>query len=90
MKTQAKRDFDARAIENEYNHIYKNEVQHWLHYIHRMEKDPDCPHESITEIRSAYEDLNKEAKKRKTAVKNGIATVAEFRDWTLQQLENIL
>jgi len=27
MKTQAKRDFDARATENEYDHIYKNEAQ---------------------------------------------------------------
>ena len=90
MKTQAKRDFDARSIENEYDHIYKNEAQHWLHYIHRMEKDPECSPERITEIRSAYKDFKKEAKKRKTAVKNGKATVVEFRDWTLQQLENIL
>jgi hypothetical protein len=89
MKTQAKRDFDARAIENEYDYIYKNEAQHWL-YIHRIEKDPDCPPERIVEIRSAYEDFKKEAKKRKTAVKNNKSTVAEFRDWTLQQLENIL
>jgi len=44
-----------------------------------MEKDPDCPHERITEIRSAYEDFKKEAKKRNTAVKNGIATVAELQ-----------
>ena len=69
MKTQTKRDFDARAIENEYDHIYKNEAQHWLHYIHRMEKDPECSPERIAEIRAEYEDFKKEAKKRKTAVK---------------------
>ncbi len=90
MKTQAKRDFDARALENEYDHIYINEAQHWLHYIHRMEKDPEYTPERIAEIRAAYEDFKKEAKKRKTAVKNGKATVVEFRDWTLQQLENTL
>jgi hypothetical protein len=89
-KTQAKRDFDARAIENEYDYIYKNEAPHWLHYIHRMEKDPEYTPERIAKLRSAYEDFKKEAKKRKTAVKNSKATVAEFRDWTLQQLENIL
>ena len=54
-----------------------------------MEKDPDCPHERIAEIRSAYEDFKKEAKKRKTAVKNGQSSVVEFRNWTLQQLESI-
>ena len=90
MKIQAKRDFDARAIENEYDHIYKNEAQHWLRYIHRIEKNPDCSPEHVAEIRSAYEDFKKEAKKRKTAVKNGKSTVSEFRDWTLQQLESII
>ena len=90
MKTQAKRDFDARTIENEYDHIYKNEAQHWLHYIHRMEKDSDCPPKRIAEIRSAYEDFKKEAKKRKTAVKTGQSSVSEFRDWTLRQLENAM
>ena len=90
MKTQAKRDFDARAIENEYDHIYKNEAQRWVHYIHRMEKSDDCTPERLSEIKSAYESFKIEAKKRKSAVKNGKSTVAEFRDWTLRQLESII
>lgn len=90
MKTKAKRDFDARAIENEYDHIYKNEAQHWLHYIHRMEKTADCSPERLAEIKSAYESFKIEAKKRKSAVKNGKSTVSEFRDWALQQLESII
>ena len=69
--------------------IYKNEAQRWIHYIHRIEKDSECSPESIAEIRSAYEDFKKEAKKRKTAVKNGQSSVSEFRDWVLQQLESI-
>jgi len=83
--TQAKRDFDARAVENEYDHIYKNESQRWVHYIHRLEKTADCTPDRLAEIRSAYEDFKKEAKKRKTAVKNGQSSVAEFRDWVLEQ-----
>lgn len=90
MKTQAKRNFDVRALENEYDHIYKNEAQRWLHHIHRIEKDSECSPERIAEIRAAYEDFKKTSKKRKTAVKNGKATVVEFRDWTLQQLESII
>ena len=90
MKTQAKRDFDARAVENEYDHIYKNEAQRWLHYIHRMEKSADCPPERLAEIKSAYEDFKSEAKKRKSAVKKGHSTVAEFRDWMLRQLGSTL
>lgn len=86
----AKRDFDARAIENEYDHIYKNEAQHWLHYIHRMEKSTDCSPEQLSTLKSAYEDFKKEAKKRKTAVKGGRTSVDEFRDWIIMQLDNII
>ena len=88
--TQAKRDFDARAIENEYDHIYKNEAQRWVHYIHRMEKSDDCTPEHLAEIKAAYESFKKEAKARKKTVKDGDSTVAEFRDWTLQQLESFI
>lgn len=89
--TQAKRDFDARALENEYDHIYKNEAQRWLHYIHRMgKKSRLLPPEQLSSIKSAYEDFMRKAKIRKSAVKNGQATVAEFRNWTIQQLDSIL
>ncbi len=85
--TQAKRDFDARSIENEYDHIYKNESQRWLHYIHRMEKNTDCTPEQLSAIKSAYEDFKREAKERKSAVKNRQASVSEFKDWIIQQLD---
>lgn len=87
--TQAKRDFDARAIENEYDHIYKNEAQRWLHYIHRMEKTADCTPEQLSAIKSSYEDFKWEAKEKKSAVKNGHLSLAEFQNWILFQLENI-
>ena len=83
MKTQAKRDFDARAIENEYDHIYKNEAQRWLYYIHRMEKSVDCQPERLVKIKSAYKSFNTEAKKRKKAVKEEKRTLVEFRNWIL-------
>lgn len=88
--TQAKRDFDARAIENEYDHIYKNECQRWLHYIHRMEKNTECSPERIGEIKSAYEEFKKEAKLRKKSVKSGFSSISDFRNWILKQLEKIL
>ena len=61
QNTQAKRDFDARALENEYDHIYKNEAQRWLHYIHRMEMTANCSPEQLSAIKSAYEVFKKEA-----------------------------
>lgn len=88
--TQAKRDFDARAIENEYDHIYKNEAQRWVHYIHRMEKSDDCSPERLVEIKSVYESFKTEAKQRKKAVKEGKITLAEFRNWILWQLDGAI
>ncbi len=87
QNTQTKRNFDARAIDNEYDHLYKNETQRWLHYIHKMEKTADCSPEKLNAIKSAYEDFKCEAKKRKSAVKNGQLSVAEFREWILRQLD---
>ena len=88
--TQAKRDFDARAIKNEYDHIYKNEAQRWLNYIHRMEKNEDCSTEHLSKIKSAYESFKTEAKKRKKAVKENKTTIVEFRNWILGQLDSII
>ena len=86
---QTKREFDARAIDNEYDHIYKNETQRWRHYIHRMEKNPDCTPEQLSDIKSAFKAFMTEALERKNAVKNGDSTVAEFKSWILRQLDDI-
>ena len=90
MKTQAKRDFDARAIENEYDHIYKNEAQRWRHYIHHTENNPECTPEKLDAIKSAYSDFMREPLERKNAVKYGHSTISEFRNWILRQLEIIM
>ena len=88
--TQTKRDFDARAVDNEYDRLYKNETQRWLHYIHKMEKTADCSPEQLAALKSAYEDFKREAKERKSAVKNGQADITVFRDWILQQSWRII
>jgi hypothetical protein len=50
-----------------------------------MEKTVDCSPEQLVALKSAYEDFKREAKERKSAVKNGKTTVAEFMDWILEQ-----
>lgn len=79
QNTQTKRDFDARAVDNEYDRLYKNETQRWLHHIHKMEKTADCSPEQLAALKSAYEGFKRETK----AVKNGNVSVAEFRNWIL-------
>lgn len=52
-----------------------------------MEKTAECSPEQLSDLKSAYEDFKKEAKKRKSAVKNRQASILEFNDWIIQQLD---
>ena len=83
MKTQAKRDFDARAIENGYDHLYKNETQRWRNQLNKAKKNasPD----QLEVLEKSYQALRKEALKRKNHVKSGRSTEREFTDWILLQ-----
>ena len=83
---QNKRDFDARAKENSYDRIYKNECQHWRNVIHTAEKTSDFPPERLSAMKSAFADFKKEALARKSEVKNGTMTVKEFEDWILLKI----
>ena len=87
QNTIKKREFDARATENVYDKIYKNECQRWLNYIHRLEKDPNFSPDQISKLKTAFTDFKAEAKKRKASVKTGRSSLADFQGWTLQQLD---
>ena len=80
-----KREFDARAFENSYDRTYKNECQRWRNIIHRAEKSEDTSPETLSKMKSAFDDFKAEALKRKTAVKKGQSSSKEFEDWILVQ-----
>jgi len=83
MKTQAKRDFDARALENGYDHIYKNETQRWRHQLNKAQKNASPV--QLEKMKESYQALRKEALKRKNDVKIGRSTEKEFADWIFSQ-----
>ena len=83
MKTQAKRDFDARALENGYDHIYKNETQRCRHQLNKAQKNASPV--QLEKMKESYQALRKEALKRKNDVKTGKSTDREFADWILLQ-----
>ena len=83
MKTQAKRDFDARALENGYDHIYKNETQRWRHQLNKAQKNASPV--QLEKMKESYQALRKEALKHKNDVKIGRSTEKEFADWILLQ-----
>ena len=84
---QNKRNFDARAKENNYDRIYKNECQHWRNLIHKAEKTPDFPQERLSAMKSAFEDFKKEALVKKAEVKNGGLDFGEFEGWILRSID---
>ena len=56
-----KREFDARAVENSYDRTYKNECHRWRNIIHRAEKSEDTSPETLSKMKSAFEDFKAEA-----------------------------
>ena len=90
QNTIKKKEFDARATENGYDKIYKNECQRWRNIIHRAEKNADTSSEKLLEMKSAFQDLKTEALKKKSAVKKGLLPVKGSEDWIFIQSSIIL
>lgn len=82
---QNKRDFDARAKENNYDLLYKNECQNWRNKINKAKKTAGFPSDRLEEMQAAFTTFKKEALQRKKAVKEKTASPKEFMDWLYQQ-----
>lgn len=82
---QNKRDFDERARENNYDHLYKNECQNWQNKINKAKNIIGFPATRLEEMQAAFAAFKKEALQRKKAVKMKEASPKEFTDWLYQQ-----
>ena len=82
---QNKREFDARAKENIYDLLYKNECQNWRNKINKAKKTTGFPADWLEEMMTAFDIFKKEALQRKKAVKEKTASPKEFMDWLYQR-----
>ncbi len=87
---QNKREFDARARENNYDLLYKNECQSWRNKIRRAERVEGFPADRLLKMQEVFEAFKKEALQRKKQVKGHKMLPQEFMDWLYQQSSVIM
>ena len=62
---QNKREFDERAIENNYDLLYKNECQNWRNKINKAKKTTAFAANRLEEMMATFNAFKKEALQRK-------------------------
>lgn len=82
---QNKREFDARARENSYDLLYKNECQSWRNKIRRAERTEGFPADRLLKMREAFDVFKKAALQKKKQVRVHKMPPQEFMDWLYQQ-----
>ncbi|MCI9076632.1 MAG: hypothetical protein HFH10_12735 [Dorea sp.] len=82
---QNKREFDARARENNYDLLYKNECQSWRNKIRRAERTEGFPADRRLKMQEAFDVFKKAALQKKKLVKEHKMLPQEFMDWLYQQ-----
>ena len=87
---QNKREFDARARENNYDLLYKNECQSWRNKIKRAERTEGFPADRLLKMQEAFEAFKKAALQKKKLVKEHKMLPQEFMDWLYQQSSVIM
>ena len=82
---QAKREFNERAKENDYEQKHDNTYQYWYNRLRRLKraKIPDA--DKIKTVTEAFKVFKKEAVKRKSMVKLNKTKAKDFTDWLLKQ-----
>lgn len=87
---QNKREFDARARENNYDLLYKNECQSWRNKIKRAERTEGFPADRLLKMQEAFETFKKVALQKKKSVREHKMSPQEFMDWLYQQSSVIM
>ena len=82
---QAKREFNERAKENDYEQKHDNAYQYWYNRLRQLKraKTPDV--DKIKTVSEAFKVFKKEAVKYKSMVKLDKTKEKEFTTWLLKQ-----
>lgn len=87
---QNKREFDARARENNYDLLYKNECQSWRNKIKRAERTEGFPADRLLKMLEVFETFKKVALQKKKLIREHKMLPQEFMDWLYQQSSVIM
>jgi hypothetical protein len=77
-----KREFDERAKGDKLEQLHENAYNYWYNRLRKLKKGSD---DKATVVGAAFKEYRKEAVRRKTAVKNGELSFADYSTWLAQQ-----
>lgn len=87
---QNKHEFNARARENNYDLLYKNECQSWHNKIKRAERTEGFPTDRLPKMQEAFDAFKKSALQKKKLIKEYNMLPQKFMDWLYQQSSVIM
>ena len=82
-KRAARKSFDRKSKEAEYEQAYKREYMFWYNRVKKLEKN-HVSWEQLEKAQSALKQFRKEAGQRKKQIQNGgviYGTIYELDDW---------
>ena len=82
---QAKREFEERVKENDYEQQHENAYQYWYNRLRRLKRAENPDADKIKIVSEAFKVFKKEAVKRKGMVKLDKTKEKEFSDWLFKQ-----
>ena len=83
-KKAARKNFDSKSKEEEYEQAYKREYMFWYNRIKKLEKN-HAPQEQIQRAKAALRQFRKEAGQRKKQIQNGDLSTVQFINWMIGQ-----
>lgn len=83
-KKAARKNFDSKSKEEEYEQAYKREYMFWYNRIKKQEKN-HASQEQIQRAKTALRQFRKEAVECKKQVQNGKLSTVQFVNWMIGQ-----
>ena len=83
-KRAARKSFDRKSKEAEYEQAYKREYMFWYNRVKKLEKN-HVSREQLEKAQSALKQFRKEAGQRKKQIQNGELSTVQFMNWLIGQ-----
>ena len=83
-KRAARKSFDRKSKEAEYEQAYKREYMFWYNRVKKLEKN-HVSREQLEKAQSALKQFRKEAGQRKKQIQNGELSTVQFMNWMIGQ-----
>jgi hypothetical protein len=84
-----KREFDERTKGDRLEQLHENAYNYWYNRLRKLKKGTAADPEKAAAVGAAFKAYRKEAVRRKTAVKNGELSFADYSTWLVEQQNTV-